>query len=509
MSDIDTTSNTIELVQPAPDMSNLPTIENPQRVGKLVRRTVFDLTEQELARITLMSQMYEASSFNNSKNPQSAGDFFLIMMKGLELGVAPMAAVDTINIISGKPTLDAKGMLAIVKSSGLLENIDIDSTKERCIVTVKRKNQSEQIISFTIEDAKQFKTTAWVNGSRKQIPLAEKDNWKSQPEVMLKWRAVTKAMREVFPDILSGLYTQEELEPDLTIVNEDGSMEIASATKKMLQEQTTGFDDEAIKKIVTWANERYGLDTAEKALTFIGKNDWSYANGDGKKACEVILNVFGNKILKPILEWAKSNQYGDDEPALLSLIEEKTWAFAACDIDVAKARIEAAHKELEAELADEPTPEPTWSTEDKDVLESFIRSNFDKEYEQLFELPEEDFPHDLPINFANADEAIAKLIQAAIKHNWDVISDAFTVTNKQKGAKVTFKTILGDITIFSRTKLAEMIGEYYEQHEEDVSALEAGDYAEMPHVKINWEQKKSGKVVNQAYAFDPYADISP
>ncbi|MEL6526434.1 MAG: hypothetical protein AAFQ07_12075, partial [Chloroflexota bacterium] len=163
----------IQLSQPMPQTTVLAPAK--RQVGALRPMTIFDITKDHLDRLSLMSEMYAQSSFNNTRNPQSQGDYFLIMMKGLEIGIPPMAAVDTINIISGKPTLDAKGMLALVKSSGLLENIVIDSDKNRCIVTLKRKGNSEQIVSFTMEEARQYKTSAWVNGSKTTIPLAEKE----------------------------------------------------------------------------------------------------------------------------------------------------------------------------------------------------------------------------------------------------------------------------------------------------------------------------------------------
>lgn len=216
----------------------------------LTIRTIFDLSKDEIERIKLMAKVYAVSGFNSGKSKLGEGDFFLIMMKGLELGINPMAAVDTINIIHGKPTLDAKGMLALVKSSGLLENIHIDSTPEYCNVTIKRFGNDEQVVSFTIEDARTFKTSEWVNKQKTTISLADKHNWKSQPEIMLKWRAITKAIREVFPDILSGLYTHEEIAPDLTATSQDGSMQYLSEGEQDDIPQLPEGDDSDIEENV-------------------------------------------------------------------------------------------------------------------------------------------------------------------------------------------------------------------------------------------------------------------
>lgn len=218
-------------------------LDNPQpkdivpltNAGRLVRRTVLDLSEHEFSRLQLMAKMYSASGYNKTK--QTEGEFFLVMLKGLELGITPMASIDTINIIMGKPVLDAKGMLALVKSSGLLENIHIDSTDTRCNVIIKRVGNVEQEVTFTLDDAK-------------KMSLSGKDGWQKQPKTMLKWRAVTAAIREVFPDVISGLYTPEELDTDNTVVHEDGTMELNMPVKAQPQLPAQSRDIDNVDEMI-------------------------------------------------------------------------------------------------------------------------------------------------------------------------------------------------------------------------------------------------------------------
>jgi len=174
--------------------------------------SILTMSEQQVERIKLLAQMYTASTFNKSRNPLSQGDYFLIMLKGLELGISPMAAVDMISIIQGTPVLDAKGILALVKSKGMLEDIQMDGDEQQYICIMKRRGEStphKEI--FTLEDAK-------------RLNLAGKENYQKQPKTMLKWRAVTACARVVFPDVVGGLYTGEELDPDNVTVSEDGTM---------------------------------------------------------------------------------------------------------------------------------------------------------------------------------------------------------------------------------------------------------------------------------------------
>lgn len=175
-------------------------------------RSIFEMTEPEFNRLATLAKMYAVSSFSQKAKKES--DYFLIMMKGLELGLRPMTAVDFINIVQGVPVIDGKGMLALINSSLQLEDMTIDSQPDKCTVTMTRKGRTPHTVIFDIDRAR-------------QMGLANRDNYKKQPGTMLKWRAITDCARVVFPDVIGGLYTPEEIDPDGWTVQDDGSMKQA------------------------------------------------------------------------------------------------------------------------------------------------------------------------------------------------------------------------------------------------------------------------------------------
>lgn len=197
--------------------NSLAVIEKAQE-SRLVKQTIFDLGEQEFARIQFLADAYAQSSFNPKKDnkPQrTKADYILIMLKGMELGFSPMAAVDNISIIQGKPTVDGKGMLAVAYASAAMEDIKIDGNDKACTVTIKRKGvKSLFSFTFTIDDAKAM-----------ELLSKQGSQYLKQPKVMLKWRAVANCLREALPDFMGGLYTQEEIAPHDTVVNDNGDME--------------------------------------------------------------------------------------------------------------------------------------------------------------------------------------------------------------------------------------------------------------------------------------------
>lgn len=129
------------------------------------------------------------------KTPEQA---IAIVMTGRELGIGAMAALNTINVIQGKPTISPQLMLALINRSGQVEDIQITATMEGATVTMKRKGRTAYTATFGPKEAM-------------ALSLHSKDNYKKQPATMYKWRAIADAARVVFPDVVLGLYSPEEM----------------------------------------------------------------------------------------------------------------------------------------------------------------------------------------------------------------------------------------------------------------------------------------------------------
>ena len=124
-----------------------------------------------------------------------------IAMMGYELGLSPMTALNNISVINGKPTLEAKLMLALVfQRHPQAQYRIIENTENKAIILLGRANQKPAQFCFTIDDAK-------------KAGLLQKDNWKKYPKIMLFWRVVAIACRSVFPDVLTVCaHTKDEIE---------------------------------------------------------------------------------------------------------------------------------------------------------------------------------------------------------------------------------------------------------------------------------------------------------
>lgn len=141
---------------------------------------------------------------------QTEVQVFFLMLKGFELGISPMQAIDGIQVIKGKTTVSPQLMLALINRSGQMQDLKIEGSTEQCTVTMTRVGRSAHTETFTMDNAR-------------SMNLAGNHNWKAQPATMLKWRAVSACARIVFPDIIQGVYSPKEMGGE---VSEDASGEI-------------------------------------------------------------------------------------------------------------------------------------------------------------------------------------------------------------------------------------------------------------------------------------------
>ena len=126
-----------------------------------------------------------------------------IILTGRELGIPTMTALRSIDVIQGKPTISPQLMMALINRSGELENLSITNLGNGNLidavqVVMKRRGRDVHTEVFSRADAQ-------------TLGLLQKDNWKKQTPVMLKWRAVAACARVVFPDVILGLYTPDEM----------------------------------------------------------------------------------------------------------------------------------------------------------------------------------------------------------------------------------------------------------------------------------------------------------
>jgi hypothetical protein len=157
-----------------------------------------------------------------------------MVLKGSELGLPLMAALNGISVVNGATMTDGQTMLALIFSRVPGASVDwLERTDKLCRLEASRPGRKTTIFEFTMEDAKR------AGLDQKPGP------WKQYPRVMLQWRAVSEMGKAMFPDVLAGVYLEDEVDSvaiDVTPPKRD-----AKAMEALLSGEATPDAPEPVK----------------------------------------------------------------------------------------------------------------------------------------------------------------------------------------------------------------------------------------------------------------------
>ena len=102
------------------------------------------------------------------------------------------------HIVNGKPSLKADAMLARFQHAGGTVQWG-EYSDDRCEGTFSHKSGGSITLDWTIERAK------------KAGLIKQGSPWIAHPRAMLRSRVITEAIRTIFPGVISGLYTDDEI----------------------------------------------------------------------------------------------------------------------------------------------------------------------------------------------------------------------------------------------------------------------------------------------------------
>ena len=175
----------------------------------------------------------------DTRNPAGGYDESKIsvgILHGLELGLTPIAALQSIAVINGSPSVWGDGALAIVQASGLLEDMreepiedDKGVTGYRC--TMRRRGvKTEFTQAFTLADAERAGL------------LGKSGPWQQYRPRMLQMRARAWVLRAGFADVLRGLSIAEEQMDIIDVTPTETAPQAALSAPRKRRSTTAALD---------------------------------------------------------------------------------------------------------------------------------------------------------------------------------------------------------------------------------------------------------------------------
>ena len=153
--------------------------------------TEMELFAEKLSKSILVPKDYQGKPAN----------CFVAIQWGLECGLAPLQALQSIAVINGKPSMYGDALLAMVRADSRCLGVHEEQKDGLAVCIIKRKHSDG-----SIEEVKR----TFSMKQAQQAGLSNRPTWKAYPQRMLQHRARGNAIRDAFPDVIHGLISAEE-----------------------------------------------------------------------------------------------------------------------------------------------------------------------------------------------------------------------------------------------------------------------------------------------------------
>lgn len=150
----------------------------------------------------------------------SPGDGAVLAMTCMAEGMTPLDFVRKYHIVNGRPSMRADAMHAAFRSAGgrvrWIKTGD-DKTEARAEFAIDGQKLE---LAYTIDDGKASSDNFGKDGS----------NWSRDAGAMLRARLITKAVRMLAPELVTGMYDPSEIDDTQPVATIDATVESVSST---------------------------------------------------------------------------------------------------------------------------------------------------------------------------------------------------------------------------------------------------------------------------------------
>jgi len=239
----------------------------------------------------------------------NAAQLMMVFLAGYEYGMSAMESLNAFYIVDGKITIYGSAVVAQLKRNGFKVKWGACDDNEANVVIIDPDGE-EHGEKYTYAEAM-------------KSGLGTKRNWVSYRKNMLRWKAVSNAVRFFCPEVLSGFYLKEEIEAE-----EDAPKPvIETGTTLALGASDTGKTGESTIKVDTIPSpepetKKTYEEEAPQLLATINKkihanwNELAALQGwDAKKAADTrhatIAKHYGGKTSNKELTMAEATDFTD------------------------------------------------------------------------------------------------------------------------------------------------------------------------------------------------------
>ena len=173
--------------------------------------------------IAAAGQMIPKGLFDPATGKPSPPKVLLVMETGSMLGLHPMAALQSINVVEGRATLAAQLMAGLIRQAG--HRLEIKKSGsipggDYAVTVVATRSDTGDVYTATWDIPRAIRAELVDSYERNAqdvyVVRARSDKgkilpWEAYAETMPKWRAISEVAHEGFSDVTLGMRSYEEM----------------------------------------------------------------------------------------------------------------------------------------------------------------------------------------------------------------------------------------------------------------------------------------------------------
>ena len=152
-------------------------------------------------------RQFAADAASSRMFPQiaTAEQAVIVIAWGQNLGVPAVIALSQAYVVHGRVGWGAQFIAGLVKTSPSCEKFYVSETDDKhATVVYKRQGEPEGRYTFTFDMAER-------RGLTRATRSGEPSMWAKIPATMCRWAAMRECARMVWPDVVTGVYTPDEI----------------------------------------------------------------------------------------------------------------------------------------------------------------------------------------------------------------------------------------------------------------------------------------------------------
>lgn len=228
-----------------------PTAEPPAEVKSMLdgviveteRKVSTDTMSYAFARMEEWSKMARALVRSALLPQKNEAQVITCLMMAHDMKLPQMVALRGMYVVGGKVGMEAWLMDMVATQIGVSKEVASETPTE-CHIILHHKDRPSIESSFSLAEAKGAGLIRDFDDEGNVTPMPRRDIWKAYTRDMLYWRALSRGLRRIAPDMFGGVYLREETQGFADRGGETGTATDTNAELAALTEAVEPDPDE-------------------------------------------------------------------------------------------------------------------------------------------------------------------------------------------------------------------------------------------------------------------------